>query len=188
MELSWTQRGQALLCPFWSWHIRGHDGQGQNGQNRKRTVKIRHYNINILFIYSEQWSRSRNRKWPKWPWPNDQDGVLVTYCSRLATGWWDITSWSLNSMMKTVLSIETSWLTAWLKRLIGKALRPVVCIYIVARKIVDTNRICVRYAGQSGGVQVLRRWYGCGHPSFLYPRVSGADFSGNLSNWTRKNA
>ena len=24
------------------------------GQNRKRTVKIRHYNINILFIYSEQ--------------------------------------------------------------------------------------------------------------------------------------
>ena len=32
----------------------GQDGQGQNGQNRKRIVKIRHYNINILFIYSEQ--------------------------------------------------------------------------------------------------------------------------------------
>ena len=32
----------------------GQSGQGQNGQNRKRIVKILHYNINILFIYSEQ--------------------------------------------------------------------------------------------------------------------------------------
>ena len=32
----------------------GQNGHGQNGQNRKRIVKIRHYNINILFIYSEQ--------------------------------------------------------------------------------------------------------------------------------------
>jgi hypothetical protein len=32
----------------------GQSGQGQNGQNRKRIVKFRHYNINILFIYSEQ--------------------------------------------------------------------------------------------------------------------------------------
>jgi hypothetical protein len=35
-------------------HGAGQNGQGQNGQNRKPTVKIRHYNINILFIYSEQ--------------------------------------------------------------------------------------------------------------------------------------
>jgi len=33
---------------------RGHFGHGHFGQNRKRIVKIRHYNINILFIYSEQ--------------------------------------------------------------------------------------------------------------------------------------
>ena len=33
---------------------RGRDGQSHFGQNRKPTVKIRHYNINILFIYSEQ--------------------------------------------------------------------------------------------------------------------------------------
>ena len=32
----------------------GRDGQSHFGQNRKATVKIRHYNINILFIYSEQ--------------------------------------------------------------------------------------------------------------------------------------
>ena len=37
----------------------------------KTHCQIRHYNINILFIYSEQWPRFRNRKWPKWPWPND---------------------------------------------------------------------------------------------------------------------
>ena len=42
------------------------------GQNRKRTVKIRHYNINILFIYSEQWPRFRNRKWP-----NDHDQMTT---------------------------------------------------------------------------------------------------------------
>ena len=41
-------------------------------QNRKRTVKIRHYNINILFIYSEQWPRFRNRKWP-----NDLDQMTT---------------------------------------------------------------------------------------------------------------
>ena len=40
-------------------------------QNRKLIVKIRHYNINILFIYSELWPRFRNRFWPKWLWPND---------------------------------------------------------------------------------------------------------------------
>ena len=33
---------------------RGRDGQSHYGQNRKPTVKFRHYNINILFIYSEQ--------------------------------------------------------------------------------------------------------------------------------------
>ena len=38
-------------------------------QNRKLIVKIRHYNINILFIYSELWPRFRNRFWPFWPWP-----------------------------------------------------------------------------------------------------------------------
>jgi hypothetical protein len=32
----------------------GQNGQGQNGQNRKRIVKIRHYNINIyLYIVSK---------------------------------------------------------------------------------------------------------------------------------------
>jgi len=48
---------------IWSWSF---------GQNRKQTVKIRHYNINILFIYSEQWPRSRNRKWP-----NDLDQMTT---------------------------------------------------------------------------------------------------------------
>ena len=42
------------LPDFFSEKSHGHDGQGQNGQNRKRIVKNRHYNINILFIYSEQ--------------------------------------------------------------------------------------------------------------------------------------
>ena len=37
-------------------------------------VKIRHYNINILYLYySDQWPRSRNWFWPKWPWPNDHN-------------------------------------------------------------------------------------------------------------------
>ena len=42
------------LPDFFSEKSRGQDGHGQNGQNRKRVVKNRHYNINILFIYSEQ--------------------------------------------------------------------------------------------------------------------------------------
>ena len=42
------------LPDFFLEKSRGQDGQGQNGQNRKRIVKNRHYNINILFIYSEQ--------------------------------------------------------------------------------------------------------------------------------------
>jgi hypothetical protein len=41
---------------------RGHDCQSHDGQNRKSTVKFPHYNINILFIYSEQITTSRNRK------------------------------------------------------------------------------------------------------------------------------
>ena len=34
-----------------------------------RQCQNRHYNINILFIYSEQNNHIRNRFWPKWPWP-----------------------------------------------------------------------------------------------------------------------
>jgi hypothetical protein len=40
-----AEREQARHLVKWSWSF---------GQNRKRIVKIRHYNINILFIYSEQ--------------------------------------------------------------------------------------------------------------------------------------
>ena len=51
-------------------------------QNRKRTVKIRHYNINILFIYSEQWPRFRNRKWP-----NDHDQMTTLKKGLLCAIW-----------------------------------------------------------------------------------------------------
>ena len=41
-------------------------------QNRKQTMSKPPLYINILiFIYSEQWPRFRNRFWPFWPWPND---------------------------------------------------------------------------------------------------------------------
>ena len=40
----------------------------------KRCCQNRHYNINILFIYSEQWPRSRNRKWP-----NDLDQMTTWF-------------------------------------------------------------------------------------------------------------
>ena len=36
----------------------GHDGHDGHGQNEKRQCQIRHYNINILFIYSEQMTES----------------------------------------------------------------------------------------------------------------------------------
>jgi hypothetical protein len=45
---------------FSRFSFRGQDGHGQNGQNRLQGVKIRHYNINILFIYSEQNDKSEN--------------------------------------------------------------------------------------------------------------------------------
>ena len=40
----------------------------------KRCCQNRHYNINILFIYSEQWPRFRNRKWP-----NDLDQMTTWF-------------------------------------------------------------------------------------------------------------
>ena len=36
----------------------GHDGHDGQGQNEKRECQNRHYNINILFIYSEQMTES----------------------------------------------------------------------------------------------------------------------------------
>ena len=48
---------------IWSWSF---------GQNRKRTVSNLPLYINILFIYSEQWPHSRNRKWP-----NDLDQLTI---------------------------------------------------------------------------------------------------------------
>ena len=53
MEKKRLPRGAVNIFPwarkFW-WSF----GHLSFGQNRKPTVKIRHYNINILFIYSEQ--------------------------------------------------------------------------------------------------------------------------------------
>ena len=43
-----------------------------------------HYNINILFIYSEQWPHSRNRKWP-----NDLDILTnLVYRHCWTRRWW----------------------------------------------------------------------------------------------------
>ena len=64
------------MCVAWSF------GHLVICQNRKRTVKIRHYNINILFIYSEQWPRFRNRKWP-----NDLDQMTTLKKGLLCAIW-----------------------------------------------------------------------------------------------------
>ena len=48
------ERFGPLFFVFSDFSCRGRDGQSHFGQNRKPTVKFRHYNINILFIYSEQ--------------------------------------------------------------------------------------------------------------------------------------
>jgi hypothetical protein len=56
------ERFGPLFFVFSDFSCRGRDGQSHFGQNRKSIVKIRHYNINFIFIYSEQITAFRNRK------------------------------------------------------------------------------------------------------------------------------